>query len=89
MKDVIGIRRETKDKTEHRAPLTPDQVRRLVDEEYLTVIVEPSDTRIFTDKEYRAAGAKVSELRKFQLKIYCLISATSFFLIRLKLSRIT
>jgi len=61
MKDVIGIRKETKDKTEHRAPLTPDQVRRLVDDHYLTVVVEPSETRVFTDKEYRAAGAKVSK----------------------------
>ncbi|MGH1362290.1 MAG: bifunctional lysine ketoglutarate reductase /saccharopine dehydrogenase family protein [Calditrichia bacterium] len=61
MKDCIGIRRETKDKTEHRAPLTPAQVKRLIDENYLTVIVEPSDTRVFSDKEYRAAGAKVSK----------------------------
>lgn len=56
----IGIRQENKDKTEKRAPLTPEQVSVLVKEHDLQVVVEPSPTRIFSDEEYRHAGAIVS-----------------------------
>jgi len=60
MTGTIGIRRETKDDTQRRAPLSPDNVRRLVRDHGLTVVVEPWDNRIFGDEEYAAAGAVIS-----------------------------
>ncbi len=61
MKHRIGIRREDKDPTEKRAPLTPEQVKTLIAEHQVEVVVEPSSNRIFRDEEYRRVGATVSE----------------------------
>ncbi len=61
MKNCIGIRREDKDSIERRAPLTPGQVRKLITEHQIRVIVEPSPSRIFTEEEYRQAGAEINE----------------------------
>ncbi len=61
MKNCIGIRYENKDLTERRAPLTPAQVKQLVDEHQIRILVQPSETRVFTEAEYRAAGAEISE----------------------------
>ena len=47
MLKCIGIRRETKDKTQSRAPLSPDQVRRLVSDHGIKVVVEPWERRVF------------------------------------------
>lgn len=57
---VVGIRRETKNRWERRAPLTPHHVRSLV-RKGIAVVVQPSQIRIFTDEEYHRAGAVVSE----------------------------
>lgn len=57
----LGIRRETKNRWERRAPLTPQHVEELVREQGRTVAVQPSAIRLFTDGEYRAAGADVRE----------------------------
>ncbi len=57
----IGIRRETKNRWERRAPLNPIQVQRLINDNGLEVQVQPSDLRVFSDDAYREAGAKVSE----------------------------
>jgi len=57
MLNTIGIRKETKDKTQRRAPLSPDHVRELIRRHRLTVFVEPWSRRIFKDDEYRKAGA--------------------------------
>ncbi|HDP95148.1 MAG TPA: hypothetical protein ENN40_07300, partial [Candidatus Aminicenantes bacterium] len=61
MEHVIGIRREDKNEWERRAPLTPDHVRRLKEAHGVHTIVQPSPIRVFTDDEYRAAGAQISE----------------------------
>lgn len=61
MKHCIGIRRETKDKTQRRAPLAPEHVRTLVRDHHLRVIVEPWENRIFPDREYKRAGAEISD----------------------------
>ncbi|MGB2957251.1 MAG: hypothetical protein WBG01_15545 [Bacteroidota bacterium] len=61
MLGVIGIRRETKDKTQRRSPLSPRHVRELVREKGIRVIVQPWDHRIFRDDEYRRAGAIISD----------------------------
>ena len=58
----VGVLRETRI-GESRAPLTPSDVRWLI-KRGVKVEVESNPTRIFSDKEYKAAGAKV--LNKFQ-----------------------
>jgi len=57
----LGIRKETKNRWERRAPLTPAHVEELVREHGHTVAVEPSENRVFTDQEYRDAGALVQD----------------------------
>ena len=60
MRHTIGIRRETIDATERRAPLTPAQVRKLVGDYGTDFVVEPSPLRVFPDDDYAAAGATIS-----------------------------
>lgn len=57
----IGLRREDKNRWERRAPLTPEHVAELVQEDGFSVAVQPSPLRIFPDQEYQAAGATVQE----------------------------
>ncbi len=57
----LGIRREDKNRWERRAPLTPWHVEELVREQGRSVVVQPSERRIYADEEYRAAGAVVAE----------------------------
>ena len=57
---MIGVRRETKSPWERRSAVTPDLARTLAEVPGLTVIVQPSARRVFHDKEYVRAGAKVS-----------------------------
>lgn len=58
---ILGIIKEGKTPPDHRVPLTPPQCKTLL-ETYpeLKIIVEPSEIRAFTDKEYRDAGVEVS-----------------------------
>lgn len=58
---IIGIRREDKNKWERRVPLTPKDVKELIDNLGVKVIVQPSEIRIFEDKEYSEAGAMISD----------------------------
>jgi len=60
MRGVVGIRRENADLTERRAPLTPDQVKHLIQSENLKILVEPSENRIFPDTAYQEAGATIT-----------------------------
>jgi len=55
---MIGIRREDKSRWEARSPLTPNDVRQLV-QSGIPVQVQTSPIRVFRDEEYRAAGATV------------------------------
>jgi alpha-aminoadipic semialdehyde synthase len=57
----LGIRREDKNRWERRAPLAPAHVEELVAEHGRSVVVQPSPIRVFSDDEYRAAGAVVAE----------------------------
>lgn len=59
MKGIIGIRHEDKYILERRAALTPKHVESLINQG-IEVLVESSEKRIFTDAEYKAAGAQVS-----------------------------
>lgn len=58
----IGIIRETKNPPDRRVPITPVQCLEL-EQKYpdLEIIVEPSPNRCFTDDEYRAVGANISD----------------------------
>jgi alpha-aminoadipic semialdehyde synthase len=56
----IGIRNEDKYKFERRTPIIPDQVRELT-ESGISVMVEHSEKRIFSDQEYKGAGAKIAD----------------------------
>lgn len=58
----IGILREEKTPEDNRVPLTPSQCRTLM-EEYsnIWVAVQPSETRCYTDDEYRYQGIAVRE----------------------------
>ena len=58
---VVGIRREDKNKWERRSPLAPADVRALVREHGLRVLVQPSSRRVFADAEFAAAGAELAE----------------------------
>lgn len=55
----IGIRAEDKNRWERRAPLTPDHVRELVEEQGLELVVQPSARRAFADRDYADAGARL------------------------------
>lgn len=57
---MLGIRREDKSIWERRAPVAPHHVR-LLQQEGVTTVVQPSSIRVFSDDEYRAAGATVAE----------------------------
>lgn len=57
----IGIRHEDKYTMERRTPLTPDHVKKLVKDHQLEFEVQTSPKRVFTDKEYKNAGATVVE----------------------------
>jgi saccharopine dehydrogenase (NAD+, L-lysine-forming) len=60
MAKKLGIRREDKNVWERRVPLTPDHVRRLV-ADGISVVVQPSEIRAFSDEAYRKAGAEIRE----------------------------
>lgn len=58
---TIGIRREDKNIWERRTPLIPDHISMLREKYGLKTIVQPSPVRIFTEEDYAAAGAQISE----------------------------
>lgn len=60
MTKTIGIRKETKDKTQRRVPLSPDQVRQLIRKHKIKVLVEPWERRVFSDEQYKKAGAELT-----------------------------
>lgn len=60
---TLGLRREDPNRIwERRAPLTPDAINQLLEEEDVEVVVEPCERRVFTNTEYEKAGAKLSPL---------------------------
>jgi len=61
MAKTIGIRREDKNEWERRVPLVPGDVAELRKTYGIKTIIQPSEIRIFSDEEYRRAGAEISE----------------------------
>jgi len=59
-RNVLGIRAETKNRWERRAPLAPGHVDQLVRQHGVRVLVEPSPLRVFPLEEYLAAGAEAA-----------------------------
>lgn len=59
MKNLIGIRHEDKYVMERRVPLIPGHVKNLIRNQGLEVKVQKSPKRIFTDDEFKAAGAEL------------------------------
>ena len=55
----IGIRHEDKYFAETRAPLVPKHVAELIRKYGIEVYVQSSSKRVFSDKEYEEAGAKI------------------------------
>ncbi len=60
MLGLIGIRRENKDLSERRSPLTPAQVKALIQRHGVQVKIEPATNRIYRDSEYQNVGAIVT-----------------------------
>ena len=56
----VGVLREVKNKWERRTPLTPSDVAALT-ASGIRVLVQPSSLRIFTDSEFAAAGAAITD----------------------------
>jgi len=56
----IGLRHEDKSRWERRTALSPENVKQLREEHNIETIVQPSDTRIFSDQAYIEAGATVN-----------------------------
>jgi alanine dehydrogenase len=57
----IGIRHEDKYSAERRAPLAPVHIRKLAGKENLDISLQSSTKRIFSDREYAAAGATIEK----------------------------
>lgn len=59
-KTIIGIRKEDKSIWERRVALTPQEVKTILSKNSdIEFIVEPSNIRVFANKEYEKAGAIV------------------------------
>ena len=61
MNNILGIRREDKNKWEKRVPITPEHLREMKNNHNIESIVQKSPIRVFTDKEYEKKGIKVRD----------------------------
>lgn len=61
MGHIIGIRREDKNRWERRVPLVPADVGRLIREDGLEFIVQPSPIRIYKDPHYAGVDCEMNE----------------------------
>ena len=58
----VGIRRENKSVWERRTPLTPRDIREIMDiHPDIRFICQPSKLRIYSDSEYQAVGVTILE----------------------------
>lgn len=58
--NTIAIVRECKNKWERRCSLTPKEIKLLV-EQGIKVLVQPSSNRCFTEEEFEQVGAIIQE----------------------------
>ncbi|MDG6218843.1 MAG: bifunctional lysine ketoglutarate reductase /saccharopine dehydrogenase family protein [Candidatus Thermoplasmatota archaeon] len=61
MTQIIGIRREDKNKWEKRVPLIPEHVKDLQTKYDITTLIQPSTIRAYNDETYQKTGAIVTE----------------------------
>lgn len=61
MSFILGMRREDKNRWERRVTIIPKHVQELKRKHGIETHIQPSKIRVFSDREYRDAGAKVSE----------------------------
>ncbi len=61
MEFILGIRREDKNRWERRVPLTPEHIKELKERHGVKTIIQPSQIRVFANKEYESAGAYIDE----------------------------
>ena len=61
MNFTLGIRREDKNIWEKRVPIIPNHVKELKEKYGINTIIQPSNIRIFKDKNYKDNQAKVDE----------------------------
>lgn len=61
MYNMIGIRREDKNRWERRTPIIPDDIKQLIEEEHIRVWIQPSEIRAFPDNVYAKVGAEIKE----------------------------
>ncbi len=57
----IGIRREDKSRWEARVPLVPEDIRRLVRDHGLSIVVQSSPIRAIKEEAFQEAGAQVCD----------------------------
>lgn len=58
----VGIRREDKSVWERRAPLIPEDIKDIMESNPdIKFVCQPSKLRIYSDVEYKEAGAIISE----------------------------
>ena len=57
----VGIRYEDKYVMERRVPLVPAHIKKLIAEEGLVFSVETSAKRVYSDEEYEAVGASITD----------------------------
>lgn len=61
MKKIIGIRKEDKNRWEKRTPIIPEHVGILIRDNDLEFVLQPSNIRAFSSKEYEHYGAIIDE----------------------------
>ena len=61
MTSTLGIRREDKNRWERRVPLTPHDIQQLKEHYGIETIIQPSNIRVFSDKEFQRVGASVQD----------------------------
>ena len=66
--NIIGIRKEEK-AFETRVPLVPKHVKTLIKEHNIEFILEPSNQRAFSAKEYENIGVKIKPLKDSQANV--------------------
>jgi len=57
----IGIRREDKSIWERRVPIIPEHARQLQEKHGIQVWVQPSEIRVFREKEFARAGVRIEQ----------------------------
>lgn len=62
--NIIGIRKEDKNRWERRVPLIPEHIQELKQNEKIDFMIQPSEIRIYPDSDYASVGANVTEEMK-------------------------